>query len=131
MSLIIELEKTRTVGMMLFEVDVVGLWFSRRVAALFAHVHLGAPLLVGVVVLHSVHLQAVALEGTPLSERLLAQIALVRPDTCMSSCVPFEIKCVIESFAAEAAKVSFEVRMTLHVPVQESLQGKNFGANSA
>lgn len=75
--LVVELEQRGAVGVVVLEVKVVDLGFARGVAALLAHVDLRATLLVGVAMLHAVHLQAVRLEGTPLSERLLAQATLV------------------------------------------------------
>ena len=49
----------------------------------------------------------------------------------MCSSVSFQIECVIESFSAESAQVSFAVAVTLHVPVEKPLQGEHLGANPA
>lgn len=38
--------------------------------------------------------------------------------TCMGACVPLEVECVIESLAAECAKVALYVTVALHVSVQ-------------
>jgi hypothetical protein len=43
--------------------------------------HLGSALLVLVGVRHAVDLEAVRLQGAPLSKGLLAEVALVRADT--------------------------------------------------
>lgn len=77
MSLIVELEERGAVGVVVLEVHVVALRLARGMAALLAHIHLRATLLVGVAVLDAVHLQAVGLEGAALREGLLAQVAFV------------------------------------------------------
>lgn len=122
MALVVELEQGRRVRVFVLQVQVVHFRLVRRVAALLAHIHLRAPLLVRVLVLHAVHLQAVRLQRTPLRERLLAQIALVRPHSGVGSGVPLKVERVIESLAAERAQVALDVRVALHVPVKEPLQ---------
>ena len=51
--------------------------------------------------------------------------------TCMCSCVSLQIKGIIESFAAEGAKVALDIRVTLEMPVEKSLEVKVFPANPA
>jgi len=46
----------------------------------------------------------------------------------MCSGMSFQIKCVVESFAAECAQVTLGVTVTFHVSVQQSLQGEDLGA---
>lgn len=122
MALVVELEQGRRVRVFVLQVQVVHFRLVRRVAALLAHVHLRAPLLVRVLVLHAVHLQAVRLQRAPLRERLLAQIALVRPHSGVGSGVPLKVERIVESLATERAQVALDVRVALHVPVKEPLQ---------
>lgn len=86
---------------------------------------------------HPVHLQTVAFKGATLGERFLTQVALVWSHTCGKSCnslylvsfehtcmcpgVAFKIEGVVESLAAEGAKVALDVAVTFHVSIQESL----------
>lgn len=49
----------------------------------------------------------------------------------MSSGVAFEIEGVVEAFAAEGAQVSLDVRVALHVAVQEPLQAEGLRAHAA
>ncbi len=49
----------------------------------------------------------------------------------MCTGVPFQIKCVVESFAAEGAQVSFGITMTLHVSVKQPLEAERLGADPA
>ena len=67
--------------MVLLQVDVVKFGLVGGVAALFAHVHFRAALLVRVLVLDAVNLQRVGFEGTTLREGFLAMIALVRANS--------------------------------------------------
>jgi len=120
-SLVVELEEGGTVGVLLLQVDVVHLRLLRRVPAVLAHIHLRPPLLVLVLVRHSVHLQAVALQGAALGEGFLAKVTFVRSDPCVSSCVSLQVESVVESLAAEGAEVAFDVAVALHVSVQKSL----------
>lgn len=73
--------------------------------------------------------QAVRLERTSLSERLLTQITFVRSNTCMSSGMSLQIEGIVEALSAEGAQVSFDVRVTFHVTVEETLQIEAFTAN--
>lgn len=130
-ALVVELEKGRRVGVLLLQVQVVYFRFVGRVAALLAYVHLRAPLLVRILVLNAVHLQAVRLQRAPLGERLLAQIALVRPDAGVRPGVPLQVERIVESLAAEGAQVALDVRVALHVPIQQPLQGERLLAYPA
>jgi len=121
-SLVVELEEGGTVGVLLLQVDVVHLRLLRRVPAVLAHIHLRPPLLVLVLVRHSVHLQAVALQGAALGEGFLAKVTFIRPHSCMSSRVSLQIEGVVEPLAAEGAEVSLGVAVALHVPVEQPLQ---------
>lgn len=49
----------------------------------------------------------------------------------MGACVSLQIERVIESFATERAQIAFDVRMALHVPIQQSLQRERFRADVA
>lgn len=49
----------------------------------------------------------------------------------MSSRVPLQVERVIEALSAESAQVPFDVRVALHVPVQQTLQVKGLGADAA
>ena len=49
----------------------------------------------------------------------------------MSPGVPFQIEGVVEPFSAEGAKVAFGIGVTLHVPIEEPLQGEGFCAHPA
>lgn len=44
----------------------------------------------------------------------------------MGAGVSFQVEGIIESFAAEGAQVSLDIRVALHMPVQESLQRETF-----
>lgn len=50
-------------------------------AAVLAHEDLGAPLSVGVLLVHAVDLALVGLQGAALRERLLTELTAVRTDT--------------------------------------------------
>ena len=50
--------------------------------------------------------------------------------TCMGSCVPLQIKCVVETLATECAEVPLGVAVTLHVPVQQPLEGESFATRA-
>lgn len=60
-------------------------------------------------------------ESFPCSERL----------TGVSSGVAFEIEGIVEAFAAEGAQVALDVRVALHVAVQEPLQAEGLRAHAA
>lgn len=79
----------------------------------------------------SVDLQRMRLKRAPLRERLLAMVALVRPDAAMCPNVPLKIEGVIEALAAVGARVSLDVRVALHVPIEESLEAELLAANRA
>lgn len=81
--------------------------------------------------LHTVHLQAMRLQAAPLRKALLAQVALVRPHSCVGPRVALQVERVVESLSAERAQVPLDVRMTLHVPVQQALQVERLGADAA
>lgn len=51
--------------------------------------------------------------------------------TCMSSGMSLQIKSIVESFTAEGAEVSLDIRMTFQMSVEESLQVEGFAANFA
>lgn len=71
------------------------------------------------------------LQTAALRKGLFAQIALVRPDSCMSARVPLQVERVIKALSAERAQVPFDVRVALHVPVQQTLQVKGLRADAA
>lgn len=70
------------VGMVLLEVEDMALLALGRAAALLAHVQLGPPLLVRVLLLHTVDLLEVGLQRAALREGLVTQAALVGPHAC-------------------------------------------------
>lgn len=45
--------------------------------------------------------------------------------------VPLQIESVIESFSTERAKVPLDIRMALHVPIEQTLECEAFVAHSA
>ena len=51
--------------------------------------------------------------------------------TCMRAGMSFQVESIVESFAAEGTEIALDIRMALHVPVEESLQGETFGAQAA
>jgi len=65
-----------------------------------------------------------------LGEGFLTKITLVRSYACMGSRVPLQIKCVVESLAAECAEVPLGVAVALHVPVQKTLQAERFATHA-
>jgi hypothetical protein len=85
-SLVVEFEQGRTVGVFLFQVKVVDFGLAGRVSALLAHVHFGPPLLVGVLVLDAVHFETVRLQRASLREAFFTKAALVRPHSCKNRC---------------------------------------------
>jgi len=66
-----------------------------------------------------------------LSEGFLTQSTLVRPDSGVRASMSFQIERIVESLAAEGAQIAFDVRMTFHVPIEQSLQCEALGAQSA
>lgn len=81
--------------------------------------------------LNTVHLQTVRLQTAPLRERLLAQVALVRPDARVGARVSLQVERVVEALSAERAQVPFDVRVALHVPIQQTLQVERLCADAA
>merc|ERR1719305_777046 len=63
---------------------------------------------------NAVNLQAVTFQGAPLGEGLFAVVATVWTDSCMCTCVPLQIKCIIEALSTEGAEVSLCVVLTSH-----------------
>ena len=49
----------------------------------------------------------------------------------MCSCVPLQIKCIIEALSTEGAEIPLGVTVALHVTVKQPLQGELLGARSA
>ena len=113
-------------------------------------VYLWSPLLVFIIMCHSMNFEAMRLQRTTLSEWLLTEIAFVGTNTwkmesdywginsswwwiieltCMSASVSFQIKGIIKALATKGAQVSLGITMTLHVPIEEPLQSKVFGAH--
>ena len=45
----------------------------------------------------------------------------LRQLTGMCARVSFEVECVVETFAAERAQISFDVAVTFDVPVEQAL----------
>lgn len=150
-ALVVELEKGRRVGVLVLQVDVVDFRLVRGVSALFTHVHLrgrlalrikqigqrifptylSASLFVGILMLNTVHLKTMRLKRAPLSERFLAQIALVGSDSRVGSGVSLQVEGVVEALAAERAEVSLDVRVAFHVTVQQALKREVLRADSA
>lgn len=77
MPLIIEFEQRRTVGVFIFEMEVVNFRFVGGVATFFAHVYFGSTFFVRVLMLNSVHLETMGFQGTTLREGLLTEGAFV------------------------------------------------------
>lgn len=126
--LVVELEQGGAVRVELLQVQVVHLGLVGGVAALLADVHLGAALLVRVLVLDAVNLERVRLERAPLREGLVAHGALVGADASVRPCVALEVERVVEALAAEGAQVALEIAVTLEVPVEEPLQRERLAA---
>jgi hypothetical protein len=77
-----------------------------------------------------VDLQAVGFQGTALRKGLFAQVTLVRPNAGVCPGVSLQVECVVEAFAAERAQIPLHVRVTFHVPVEQSLEHKRLGADA-
>lgn len=105
--------------------------FFGCVAALFANINLGPPLLVLIVVLNAVDLHTMTLKRAPLGKRFLAQVTFIRTNTCVCPRMSLQIKCVVESLSAEGAQVSLCIAVTFHVSVQESLETEGLCADPA
>jgi len=82
MPLVIELQESRRIGVLFFEVDVVNLGFFRCVTTILANIYLRSSLLIFVAMSDPMHLEAVALQRAALCERFLTQVTLVRPNSC-------------------------------------------------
>jgi len=54
-----------------------------------------------------------------------------RGRTCVSASVPFEVKRVVESLAAQSTQVSLDVTVTLDVSTQHSLLRERLAADAA
>lgn len=80
--------------------------------------------------LNSVNLKTVAFERTSLRETLLAKVALVRPDTSVRARVPFKVEGVVETLSAESTQITFDITVTFHVTVQQSLQAESLVADT-
>lgn len=128
--LVVELEQCGTVRVFLLQVQVVVFGLSSGVTALFAHVHLGSPLFVGVAVLDAVHLEHVRLQRAALSERLATVRANVRSHTCVRSCMSFQVEGVVESFGTEDAQVSLDVTVAFQMAVEQPLETEHLGADA-
>lgn len=102
-SLIVELQQSRAVRVLIFQVKVMNLRLLRRVTTFLAHVHLGTTFLVRILMLDTVNFKAVTFQRAPLGEALLAKIALVGSDTRVRPGVPLQVERVVETFAAERA----------------------------
>lgn len=76
------LAQQRAVGVVLLQVQDVALLALGRAATLLAHVQLGPPLLVRVLLLHAVDLLEMRLQRAALREGLVTQAALVGPHAC-------------------------------------------------
>lgn len=76
------LAQQRAVGVVLLQVQDVALLALGRAATLLAHVQLGPPLLVRVLLLHAVYLLEVGLQRAALREGLVAQAAFVGSHAC-------------------------------------------------
>lgn len=48
----------------------------------------------------------------------------------MCACVALKVKGVIETFATESAQVTLDIRVALHMAVEESLEGERLGAHA-
>lgn len=128
MPLVVKLVQGRTERVVRLEVQVVHFGLVGRVAALFADIHFGPALFVGVLVLDAVDLERVRLERAALRERLVAPVARVRADTSVRSCVALEVESVVEALCAEGAQISLDVTVALEVAIEESLEGKCLAA---
>jgi len=55
---------------------------------------------------------------------------MARRQTGVRSSVSFEVKRVVETFAAERAQIAFDVVMATQVTLQQSLERKRFAARA-
>lgn len=83
-TFVVKLGQSRTVRMVLLEVQIVFFRLIGGVSAFFAHVHLGSTFFVRVIVRDSVHFQSVRFERATLRERFVAAVAFVGSHSCSS-----------------------------------------------
>lgn len=50
--------------------------------------------------------------------------------TCVGAGVALKVKGIIEAFATESAQVTLDVRVALHMAVEESLQAERLGTHA-
>lgn len=91
------------------------------VATILAHVELIPALLIGILLLHSVDLLQVGLQGAALGEGFVADITFVGANACMRADVPLQVKGVVEALAAEGAQMPLNLVVALEVPVEHTL----------
>lgn len=125
------LAQQRAVGVVLLQVQDVALLALGRAATLLAHVQLGPPLLVRVLLLHAVDLLEMRLQRAALREGLVTQAALVGPHACVGAYVSLQVEGVIETLPAVGAEVPLDVVVTLHVAIQHALVGEGLLADVA
>lgn len=101
------------------------------VAAVFAHIKFVSSLFVGVLLLHTVDLLQVGLQGAALGEGFVANLTLVRTNPSMGPDMSFQIKGVVEAFSTEGAQVPLHLAVTLDVTVEHPLQAKAFATQLA
>lgn len=56
-----------------------------------------------------------------MGEGLLTEVAFVGPDPSVRPGVSLQVECVVETFSTEGAEVPLDIRVALHMPVQEPL----------
>lgn len=93
--------------------------------------HLSSSFLVRVQMLLSVHLETMRFQRASLRKRFLAQITLVRSNAGMRASVSLQIERIVKTFSAKCAQISFNVRVTFHVPIEQSLQRKRLRTDLA
>lgn len=98
---------------------------------LFKTVYLSTSFFICILMLNAVNFYAVTLQGTPLREALLAQIALIRSHARVRPCMPLEVERVVEALAAKCAEITLHVAVTLHVTIEKPLQIEIFAADAA
>ena len=52
------------------------------------------------------------------------QVVATIIDTCVYTCMAFEVECVVKSFSTESTEISFGVTVTFEVAVQQTLKSK-------
>ena len=65
-----------------------------------------------------------------LESSLITSNSCLHP-TCVCSGVSLQVEGVIEAFPTEGAEVPLDVAVTLHVPVEQPLEGEGLGAHAA